>query len=172
MKHAKKIDVEDGVGKRGRATVVGAFSGTGKSYIGAHYKNTLDLDLGSYKYVYDEDPRIPFEARKAMKEYKINPNWPNNYIEAIKHNARLYDVILVAYSAEIADLIDYYFSPPQTGWAVLEERFKKRGNNSKFIEILRTRFEQEINLPKGKFTHKQLGDNEFLEHALIKEGLL
>jgi len=154
------------------AKIIGGFSGTGKSYVGVRYANTLDLDLGSYKYVYDEDPKIPFEARKAMKEYRINPNWPNNYIEAIEKNKPHYDLILVSYCPEIAGLLDYYFSPSPSGWAVLKKRFEERGNNPQFIKILHARFKQEINIPKSKFINVQLGRDEFLEQALIREGLL
>lgn len=152
------------------AKIIGAFSGTGKSYLAAHENNVLDLDLGRYKFIDDCDPSIPFEARKASKKFKTNPTWPNNYIEAIERNKPLYDIILVSYCPEISHLLEYYFSPSPTGWTFLEQRFCERGNNQRYIDILRTRFEQQT--PSGKFVHKYLGENEFLEHALKSEGLL
>ena len=150
------------------AKIIGAFSGTGKSVVGAKYKRALDLDLGDYKFVYDEDPSIPHEVRKAMKEYKINLEWPSNYIEAIEHNKPLYDIILVSYCPEIKDIIDVYFTPKPSAWENLELRMRMRNNNEKYIAITKARLGEKIDFANTV----TLGDDEYLEDALIREGLL
>jgi hypothetical protein len=155
--------------------VVGAFCGTGKTYLANKYPDiVLDLDIGTYKFIDDVGDEIPFEQRKAIKQYQINPDWPQNYIEAILKNRPLYDIVFVSYCPEIAHLLDFYFYPTlsEDGWQVLEQRFRARGNNQRFIDIAHAQFTQLKNIPPGNFKTIRLYTTEYLETPLKRGGLL
>ncbi|MCL2846638.1 MAG: hypothetical protein FWE38_03020 [Firmicutes bacterium] len=146
--------------------VVSSFSGTGKSYIAARHENTVDLDVGEYRFVYDGPVDVPFEARKAMRQFSINPEWPANYHRAIIEARGRHDIVFVTMVPEIAELVDVYFAPHPDSWPILETRFRERGNPERFIEIQKMRFDSE------SYEGVQLGVDEFLEDALIHLGVL
>ena len=143
--------------------VIAAFAGTGKSFLGEKYPNTIDLDLGSFRWVYDDCETIPYEQRKAMRVFQQNPDWPENYINAILDAKQKYDLVLVSNTPEITHLIDHSFMP--TSWTELEQRYRARNNPERFIEIFKSRFEAEKDLPATK-----IPEGKYLEHALIDEG--
>jgi hypothetical protein len=128
--------------------------------------------------VYDECDSIPFEARKAMKVYQIQPEWPNNYIAAVLENLKKFDIVLVSYCPELAAALHeqgikfYFFAPGKTGWDTLVRRFQGRGNNQRFIDIQKMLFEQLATGPPPNVIYRELADDEFLEDALKKEELI
>ena len=158
--------------------IVSSFSGTGKSYIGERYTNVADLDLGDYKFIYDECKGIPYESRKAMKQYRINPEFPNNYIQAVMHAREKHDLVLITFCTEIEEFLAqngidfYYFMPSEHAWQILETRFKERGNPQRFIDIVKSRFEHDIKITKPNHIHIKMDDEEFLEGVLKKRGWL
>ena len=74
--------------------VIAGFSGIGKTELEKKYKNVIDLDAAEYIYDDTEIMHIPFEQRKGMNRKK-NPNFPKNYIDAIKDAKIKYDLVLV-----------------------------------------------------------------------------
>jgi len=146
--------------------VIAAFAGTGKSYIGGKYPKAIDLDLGSFRWIYDGDESLPYEQRKAMRMFEQNPNFPQNYIDAIIKAKENFDLVFVSNAQEISHLIDYNFIPSSTAWDTLEQRYRARKNPERFIEIFKALFDM------GFTDGIVIDDNEFLEQALIKEGLL
>ena len=72
-KHIEKIN---------KSIIISAFSCLGKTYLGQNYKDILDLEASLYKWIYfDEKLAKEIEKRKGIKERKVNPNWPQNYLE-------------------------------------------------------------------------------------------
>lgn len=161
-----------------KGIVVSAFAGTGKSFLAKHYENVVDLDSGNYKFIYDESDDIPLEARKAMKKYELQPEWPQNYFDAILQNIERYEIVLVTFSQEVKDFlyargIDlYYFMPDASAWEIIERRLRERANNERFIEILKARFYCEVDYAGKDLRKMSLGNDEFLEQALMRNGLL
>ena len=77
-KHIEKIN---------KSIIISAFSCLGKTYLGQNYKDILDLEASLYKWIYfDENLAKEIEKRKGIKERKINPNWPQNYLEILNRN--------------------------------------------------------------------------------------
>ena len=68
-----------------KGIIIAAFATCGKTYLGKKYKNVIDLESSSYKYDNTEIINIPPEERKGTIRRK-NPNWPNNYYNAIEYN--------------------------------------------------------------------------------------
>ena len=156
-----------------KGIVVAAFSGTGKTWIAERYNSVADVDLGSYRFVYDESEDIPFEARKCMKVYQIQPEWPQNYLDAIIGAAEINDLVLVTHCPEIESVMDYYFLPNMSGWKNLSGRLTTRGNNERFIDMCRGKLEGDLGKTHdAKYKKVILGDDEFLESALISTKLL
>jgi len=147
--------------------VIASFAGTGKTYLASKYPNIADVDLGSYRWVYDGPSHLPYEQRKAMRQFAENPKWPNNYMSAILDAKSKYDLVLVSSTPEISAIIDHNFIPGDCSWDSLEKRYRERGNPERFIELFKTYFGYAI---KAKGV-KMMGD-EFLETALKREGLI
>lgn len=158
--------------------VIGAFTGTGKSFLAERYNNVIDLDLGNYRFIYDGPDDVPFEARKAMKKYDIQPEWPQNYLDAVMKSIGRYGIVLVTYCPELEHFLYskgielYYFMPKASAWGVIEKRLRARGNNEKFIEITKARFNAEVGLEGKGLRKMSLDDDEFLEEALVRNGFL
>ena len=158
--------------------VVAGFTGTGKSYLAGRYDNVVDVDLGNYRFVYDGPEDVPFEARKAMKKYEIQPGWPQNYLDAVIENIGRYDVVLVTFCSELEEFLSsegidlYYFMPNKSAWEIIEKRLRARGNNERFIEITKARFDAEVGFAGKGLRKMSLDDDEFLEDALVRNGFL
>jgi len=146
--------------------VVAAFPGMGKTFVAAKYKNTADLDMGEYRWVYDGDPALPYEQRKAMRPFAQNPQWPQNYVDAVVLAKQTHDIVMVSFCPEIDYLIDCNFVPSKTAWSVLESRFRARNNPERFIEITKARFEN------NRGVGIEIADDEFLENALKRHKIL
>lgn len=111
-----------------------AFTATGKSSVSKKYSNVIDMESTLYKYL---DITTEDESSKGT-DRKMNPEWPNNYFNALEQVKTQYDYIL------ISDYIcnnylhknnyEYWWIYPNTD--LKEEylkRCEKRGNNLEFI---------------------------------------
>ena len=147
--------------------VIAAFAGTGKTHIGDKYENAIDLDLGSFRWIYDGPESLPYEQRKAMRVFSQNPDWPQNYIDAITESIDKFDLVLVSYTPEIAHLVSHNFIPGPNAWGALEARYRARGNPERFVELFRNHFQVVITM-----SGIQIKDEEYLEDALKREGFL
>lgn len=132
--------------------VLSVFAGCGKTYCAKkHPDKVIDLESSNYKWIYAVDvSNIPKECRKGMsaKLRKVNPDWPNNYIQAIKEARKKYDVVLVAQYEEVRKAmaqagIPYALVFPLNSCKMeFVERYKKRGNPDSFVQMLMTNFDK------------------------------
>lgn len=159
--------------------IIAAFAGTGKTYLAKKYPNVCaDIDMGQYRWIYDGDPALPYEQRKAMRVFRENPEFPSNYISAIENAAKTHDIVLVSFCPELEQHFQaigtpfYYFMPKQSAWGVLEQRFQARNNAPRFFEVMRFKFDHDLAYPTDKHIRMEIGDDEFLEVALAREGFL
>jgi broad-specificity NMP kinase len=156
-----------------RGIVVASFPGTGKTYVAERYSDVIDVDLGNYRFVYDGSEDVPFEARKAMKMYQVQPEWPKNYVDAVKEARDKFGLVLVTHCPEIEELMDYCYLPSLSGWDNLKKRLVGRGNNERYIGICRSKLESDLNKNgDARYETVMLGDDEYLEQALLDVGLL
>lgn len=115
-----------------KAIIISAFPGMGKTYARSFSQfNIKDLDSSNYKWIED--------AKKGRLQ---NPDFPNNYIEAISkaQNEEDVDFVFVSSHSEIREYLSkakiqyILISPKQNIREELCARYKERGNSEKFIK--------------------------------------
>lgn len=78
-----------------KVTIIAGFAGIGKTTLANKYKNVIDLESSYYKWDNTGITNISIEKSKGMKNRIKNPNWPQNYYDAIKEASKKYDIVLV-----------------------------------------------------------------------------
>jgi hypothetical protein len=120
-----------------KTKIISAFPGTGKSvYHSKHKKTTLDSDSSNFSWIIDE---IGNKIR--------NPEFPKNYIDHIKENISKYEFIFVSSHKEVRDalfencIFFYLVYPDNRRKDEFIERYKNRGNDEKFIELVSNKWD-------------------------------
>jgi hypothetical protein len=132
-----------------RTKIISAFPGTGKTHFYLrHQETSLDSDSSNFSWITDES------GNKVR-----NPEFPKNYVQHIKENIGKYRYILISSHKEIRDaLLDeciffYLVCPDITRKEEFIERYKERGNDENFIQLLEKNWDDWINevrfLPNG-----------------------
>jgi len=114
-----------------KTRIISAFPGTGKTtYHKKHPDTTLDSDSSNFSWVTENGEKIR------------NPDFPANYIEHIKENIGKYEFIFVSSHKEVRDalkencLFFYLIYPYKDKKEIYLQRYKDRGNQEAFIELL------------------------------------
>ncbi len=162
----------------GKGIIISAFATCGKTYLGNKYKNVIDLESSNYKFDNSELINISPEERKGTSR-KLNPNWPNNYYDAIIKATDQYDVVLVQLKPEHFDYFDkhnikYSIAYPNlNNFDEIKRRCIKRNNNEDFIFRLREVFEPyyEDSIKRNYEKFYILNDNMTLEDCLLEDGI-
>jgi hypothetical protein len=125
-----------------RTKIISAFPGTGKSYYHIKYPSiTLDSDSSNFSWFKDENGNNTKER---------NPEFPQNYINHIKENIGKYKYIFVSSHKEVRDaLLDnclffYVVYPNERRKDEFLERYRSRGNDEKFIQLISDNWEKWI----------------------------
>lgn len=127
--------------------VISAFAGLGKTTVCKKYPNVCDLQSSPYRCEYSNIDKKDYEKMKCDKTRVINPNWPNNYLEALKKAIEEYDLVLVPSNPDIRKLlqennIDFLFVLPSIdSREILLNRYKKRKNNKELIDEVTNYFD-------------------------------
>ena len=125
------------------AIIIAGYAGVGKTTLAKKYKNVLDLESTPYRWIVpDYKNRNPEHVKGLNIPGKtLNPNFPNNYISAIKENFDKYDYILVwchhenSFPHYDANGIDYeIFVPTRASLPQYRQRYIDRGNNMEYVE--------------------------------------
>ena len=166
--------------KKSKGIVVAGFGAIGKTYLGKHYPNIIDMESGFYKHINEGFENIDVEKRKGTTIRPDNPNWPSNYYQAILETMKQYDVVLTSMHWDLLKFyednnIPYYIAFPEQG---LEDEYAKRcydrGNNEKFTEHMI----KNIKLWSDKLKDYKpikilyLKSGEFLEDVLKRENII
>lgn len=159
-----------------KGIIIAGFGGVGKTELAKKYENVIDLESIFWKWQYNEK-YTNIEEYKSCKNKIPNPDFPQNYIEAIKENQKKYDIVLTAYNTiiyealkenKVSFLLCY---PEKTAKDIYIERYRKRGNNERFINKNIESFEREIDAIEKRIEAKiVLHGNETLEDYLIKNA--
>ena len=147
-----------------------AFTATGKSTLAKKYKNVIDMESTLYKYICDcED-----EKSKGSDDRVLNPNWPQNYFEALEKVKDSYDYILI--SDNICDswlrqnkIVYYQVYPNENLLHEYVERVRSRGNSEVFVNYLIINWKDWIDGCKNdKFASKiiELKQGQYLQDVL------
>lgn len=156
--------------------IIAGFAGIGKTTLAKKYKNVIDLESSIYKWDNTGLEDVPVEQRKGTIR-KVNPGWPNNYIEEIKKQSDIYDIILVWIHPDVLEIydennIDYVLCyPNKSSMKIYEERYKERGNNKEYIDKVVNTYDYRLKQFEEKIAPKIiLQGNETLEDYLIKNN--
>ena len=158
--------------------IISGFGGVGKTFLANKYKNVCDLESSPFKYDYKYVHKKNYEKFKGQPLRKLNEDYPQNYINAIKEAASKYDIVCVRYNGD--EEVDFYDTygidyivcyPTKSAYKNYVKRFKERGNSDEWIEKNKKYFEIAYNRCKN-FKGKKilLHDNETLEDSLIKRN--
>lgn len=128
--------------KNEKTLIISAFPGCGKSYCANKESNKFngvcDLDSSSYSHI---------------KTGELNPDFPNNYIKAIKekYESGDYEIIFVSTHEMVRNALQKAELPYVLVYPNLFQkkdyiqRYKKRGNDKKFISLISGNWEEWIN---------------------------
>jgi adenylate kinase family enzyme len=155
------------------------FPAVGKTTMAKKYNNVFDLEKGHYAYLLtDEQKKLNDEEKKGIKKMD-NPDYPQNYFDALIENLKKYDYVFISHKAIkfcIDNNIPYWIVYPK-----LEckqeylQRMKERGNQPHFIEQQDRDFEKNINeCEEDKLCQKRiiLQKGETLEMVFKRMGLI
>lgn len=111
--------------------VIAAFPGTGKSYLASTIKRkVIDLDTGDYTQGYADSGKVR------------NPNFPDNYINAIKNRIGETDLLFVGCQPEVIAALRHMgvgfilVYPRRELKAEYVKRFQQRDSPQSFIDLL------------------------------------
>jgi len=159
-----------------KGIIIAAFAGTGKSYLGEKYKNVIDLEPASYKWLFDNVSGQIKESDKATSKV-LNPEWPMNYVNKILEEVNNYDIVLIGLNRESRDILEdlgykYYLCfPNKNEKNEYLKRFVKRGNPVEFVEKQAYYFEKELPLLYDEKMEKMiLSGSEYIEDYLLRNG--
>lgn len=156
--------------------VIAGFSGIGKSTLARKYKNVIDLDASEF--VYDDTglENLNIEQRKGLKR-KSNPNWPKNYIDAIKKEVENYDIVLVWERPDILmeykrNNIDFSLCyPTKESLNIYANRYLIRGNSKEYVNMKINQYDERLKVYYSLDVDKIiLFGNETLEDYLLKNN--
>jgi hypothetical protein len=120
--------------------VVGAFSGVGKTYFANLYPDIV-VDFVCMPFKYFLDPEVHYdESNKAAPDLDWNPEWPFNYVKALREQPSN-KIILIPSDWRVLHLLEkenipYFLCyPVKRAKKVYRERYIKRGNSPEFLKI-------------------------------------
>lgn len=125
-----------------KTKIIAGYPGIGKTYITKFFPDAIDLESSCYHWIHDcSEKFLDCERRKGCKNRNLNPNWPNNYIDAIceTYERNEFSYVLVAAKLEVIELLTKQHIPftivvPKKELKQeYKERYIKRNNTSQFI---------------------------------------
>lgn len=157
--------------------IICTFAGLGKTYLSKKYSNIIDFDIQEFKYIYKQSDLYNIEKLKGTTNKIKNKDWPNNYIVELRKLINQEKIILIPADEEVrkilvSEKINFIFIMPSLDSKEdLITRYKKRGNNHKYIQRAINDLEQWSNL-NYDYETIFLDKAEFLEDWLVKEKII
>ncbi|HHU17130.1 MAG TPA: hypothetical protein GXZ70_02725 [Clostridiales bacterium] len=123
--------------------IIAGFSGIGKTFFCNHVEGAKDFVCMPYKYLLPEigSGEIEHEKLKADLSLEMNPEYPNNYINAILENMDKYKYLVIPSDSRVlAGLKDKHVPyilcfPEQKAKEEYRKRYLQRGNTEEFLDI-------------------------------------
>ena len=143
--------------------IYAAFPGTGKTFATAHNHNLIDAESSNFQWL--DATGGTNESTKGKLKQK-NPDWPQNYIDFIIENAKTYDVLtacqpVVLNALDQAGIVYATVAPETNEKDEYLTRYKNRGNDTSFIDLMNNHFESFI---------QDLHSHEDALHIVLKKN--
>lgn len=164
-----------------KGKVISVFAGLGKTTVGNKYQNVCDLQSSPYRCDYSMIDKSDYEKKKCDSSRIPNPEWPNNYLNAILEARKKYDIVLVPSSLDVRELlinnnIDFLFILPSNDYdnrKKLLERYKQRGNSNELIKDAMYNFDNwSRNQEDYSYPIIILDKSQYLEDLFLDMGLI
>lgn len=161
--------------------VISVFTGLGKTTVGNKYANVYDLQSSPYRCDYSNVSKDDYEKMKCSSLRLANPEWPNNYLQAILKALNEYDIVLVPSSLDVRELllknnIDFILVLPNKDIEIREkvlQRYKLRGNSNELIKDAMNNFDNwSRNQEDYNYPIIILDNNQYLEDVLLEMKLI
>lgn len=128
-----------------KGVILNAFPASGKTYLGQQLPNVIDLGKTAFAWVQTpQQQRMDAEQQKGLLQTK-NPNWPQNYVEAILKAQNKYDIVLVNYDVlktlHEQGIAYSIVTPTLDCKQEYIARMQQRGNNSDFVLHMQQAFD-------------------------------
>ena len=163
--------------------IILAYVGTGKTEMTKRYEGVFNPSSDDYRYVFDKS--LSAEQRKSDPNRVENPEFPNNFINAVSEKLGSNIVVLVLtqklfplyQSKEFQDKVKgariILACPTKDNFDEYEKKFKARGNSETFIDNRRKEFPfiTDIFEKAQGFEKVVIQPGQYLDDALIKHGL-
>lgn len=155
--------------------IVSAFAGVGKTTLAQEYKDdVIDLESSNFKWLNNENT----ESSKGTNRVQ-NPRYPINYLEAIKSANSKYKIVLVSQHEILrkcldAVKLDYVLVYPDKSLKdEYIERYRARGNNDGFINLISNKWDSWIHNLDNINNHNKivLQSGQFLSDVIEQLGL-
>ena len=155
--------------------IISGFAGIGKTtFAKTHPDNAIDLESSDYKWIFDDSIKgMGVEERKGQTQKIPNPEYPGNYIKAIKEANESYDFVFICMDADVrrmleAENISYAVAyPTKECKGEYIKRYEDRNNNPNFVKLLKDQFDGWVEaLYEFKGTQIQLHPGEYLSDKL------
>lgn len=157
--------------------IIAGFGAIGKTTLAQKYKNIVDLESSCFKYIIDDElKKLSVEERKGLKNRKLNPEYPENYYQAIIKKLETADIVLISVHADILkklqdNNIEYIkVYPKEEMLDELRVRCIERGNSEEYLSKMRDAFLKYY--PSENEKVLWINNREYLEDILIQNGIL
>jgi len=163
--------------------LVMAWNGAGKTELEKRYTNNKNIRSIEYKYIYDKER--PPEIQKCIKDRAVNPEWPKNFLDAVKANLGK-TIVVISFDVRLSELYQMddfketirgsriiVVCPHEDNFDEYERRYLSRGNSKEFIEDRRKDFPRTLALLGGMRDYEKitLKPGQYLADALRAYGL-
>lgn len=159
--------------------VISVFAGLGKTTVGEKYTNVCDLRSSLYRCDYSNIKEEDYEKMKCVENRIPNPDWPNNYLNALKDSIEKYDLVLVPSNPDIRDLLMennipfLFILPSLDSRDLLLQRYIDRGNVQDLINNVMGYFDTWSRKQEDySYPIMILEKNQYLEDMLLDLHLL
>lgn len=154
--------------------IIAGFPCIGKTTMAKKYANVLDLSSTKFHYLI-EDVLIN-ETLKGMEcNLKLNPDWPQNYLEEILKVQKKYDIVFILANDYILHKmnnlgIQYLIAVPEENLKQeYLDRARIRGNIESFVLGFDARYDKWRNMMMSQPVEKvYLKKGEYIEDTLIR----
>lgn len=159
--------------------IISGFAGIGKTYFAKNNPDiSIDLESSNFKWIFDGSiENVDTEGRKGLTNKTFNPEWPLNYIQAIKDANAKYDFVFISMDKDVREILKNENFRYFVAFPILEckeeyiLRYKERKNGENFINLLETKYDEWINdlilsepnqirLHQGEFIWNKIGPRE------------